>query len=205
MDWNKEKEKVDYLDKFDDWINLEDVLYMNQLPHGLSKINLKASRNYGLLRDLDFKKGNGTYHELVYLKCHQDHEIPRFKRHWRAEVRIDGKRASMSLKELKNTIPHTTALYLNIGGHSRLYPECAWAADPELCPLVEDTYYRKNQKRWKKKKEAEKLLQMGDPSDPDSEEEAWVKNAKKRKRGEKTEETKESGGRIHKGMGKGEL
>ena len=46
---------------------------------------------------------------------------------------------------------------------------------------------------------------MGDPSDPDSEEEAWVKNAKKRKRGEKTEETKESGGRIHKGMGKGEL
>ena len=49
------------------------------------------------------------------------------------------------------------------------------------------------------------FLQMSDPSDPDSEEEAWVKNAKKRKRGEKTEETKESGGRIHKGMGKGEL
>ena len=46
---------------------------------------------------------------------------------------------------------------------------------------------------------------MSDQSDLDSEEEEWVKNAKKRKRGEKTEETKESGGRIHKGMGKGEL
>ena len=205
MDWNKEKKKVDYLDQFDNWINLKEVLYIDETPHGISRINLKASRNYGLLRDLDFMKGNGTYHELVYLRCHQNKEIPRFKRQWRAEVRIDGKTSNMSLKELRTIIPHTTALYLNIGGHSRIYPECAWAADPELCPLVEDTYFRKNQGRWKKKREKERGLQMGDPTEVDSEEEAWIKKAKRRKRGEKTEETKEPGGRIHRSMDKGEL
>ena len=79
MDWVKEKKKHDFLDEFEKWINLDEVVTPKRQSSGSCKdnINLRVARNFTLVTDLDMKINGGTIYISTELEGGNRHGIPR--------------------------------------------------------------------------------------------------------------------------------
>ena len=190
MDWVKEKKKHDYLDEFERWMNLDEVMKPKAKCSGGTKdcVNLRLARNFTLVTDLDMKINGGTIYVPAYIEGRTHFGIPKYRRTWTVIVRYGTCQEQLDFADVQEVAPHTLALFLNVTGYSRIYPEFAWAASHGMCPLgvAWRAPYSKDhiQQKW----EDEINIPYGSSFDMDSEDEDRMDEFKKRKKMKREEQ-----------------
>jgi len=184
MDWVKEKKKHDFLDEFEKWINLDEVVTPKRQSSGSSKdnINLRVARNFTLVTDLDMKINGGTIYIPTELEGGNRRGIPRYGRAWEVFMRYENRISRYSIELAMELAPHTLALFLNVAGFTRIYPEFAWAATPGMCPMGIAWRAPRPIAYIQKKWDEENNREMGEPMFFDSEDEERMEEFQKRKK-----------------------
>ena len=136
MDWVKEKKKHDFLDEFEKWINLDEVVRPRRLANGGAKdnINIRVAKNFTLVTNLDMDINGGTIYVPTSATPITTHGVSRYGRTWSITLRFHHQRL-WKYEEAREVAPHTLALFLNVAGFTRTYPKFAWAATPQMCPM----------------------------------------------------------------------